>query len=103
MAYNFNVIAMQKAASLNGATDVVLQVTLRCTNTDTNKHSDRDFVLNVDNVGSDAFFTAYADLTEATVLSWVTGGDYADEISVMEEETENPTVSVDQPDPLPWD
>ena len=102
MAYEYKILEMHKVASLNGQTDVAVQVTLQCKNTETGRSSVQTFALNVDNVGSDSTFTAYNNLTEATVISWITEGDYSDEIAAMKSQTENPTISVEQPDPLPW-
>ena len=101
MAYNFSITEMKKISSLNGISDVVVQVCVKCVNTETTLKATQNIALNCDNVGTNPSFINYNDLTEADVLSWLNTDEMEPLMAILKSKTEAP-VAPPQPDPLPW-
>lgn len=98
----FNVISLNVAPSLDGLTDVVTSVVSQVVSTDGTYFAQQTFT---DAVGAPqpGDFTAYPDLTQAQVLTWIP--DHGADQSVLDylagniNEQANPPVITP---PLPW-
>lgn len=104
MAYEYSIQKLVKKPSLNGQTDVVVQATLQCRNTETGKVSSCPVGFSVDDIADNENYTAFADLTETQVVSWITdNSDFEAFIAMLKEETQVPVTISEETEALPWE
>jgi len=98
----FNVISLSVAPSLDGLTDVVTSVMSQVVSTDGTFYAQQTFT---DAVGAPnpGDFTAYPDLTQAQVLSWIPdhGADFEVQSYLAANIAEQANPPIITP-PLPW-
>lgn len=102
ITFAFNVISLNVSPSLDGLTDVVTSVVSQVIGTDGTYYAQQTFT---DQVGAPdpGDFTAYPDLTQAQVLTWIPdhGADFDVQsflASNIQEQANPPIITP----PLPW-
>lgn len=102
ITFTFNVISLNVAPSLDGLTDVVTSVVSQVVATDGTYYAQQTFT---DQVGppNPGDFTAYPDLTQAEVLTWIPdhGADFDVQSYLAANIAEQANPPIITP-PLPW-
>ena len=104
MSYTWSITGIKKAPSLDGLTDVVTHIRFNYTGTDADSGYSHTFAGAVPTGAPDSgSFTAFADLTEADVISWAQANHPTDHMNeVISGSIANQITPTNEEANLPW-